>query len=162
MQALVITLIAAGGLVASLVANRNKTLAALKIAGRRLWSMAPAFLTMVALVSLGLALVSRRTILEALGGDNLLEAAALAAGAGSVALMPGFVAFPLAGILADQGVAKTVLAAFTTTLMMVGVLTYPVERRYFGPTVPLVRNLLSLVVAAAVSLVIGLAFGEIL
>ncbi len=36
-----------------------------------------------------------------------------------------------------------VLAAFTTTLMMVGVMTYPVEKEYFGAKVTIIRNLIS-------------------
>ncbi len=54
-----------------------------------------------------------------------------------------------------------VLSAFTTTLMMVGVLTYPIERQYFGRSVTLIRNAISLIIALIVALVVGLVFGEI-
>jgi hypothetical protein len=45
--------------------------------------------------------------------------------------------------------------------MMVGVLTYPIEKRYFGAKVTIVRNLLSLAAACVIALVIGLYFGEV-
>jgi len=52
------------------------------------------------------------------------------------------------------------IAAFTTTLMMVGVLTYPIERRVLGHRVTLLRNALSFVVALIVALAMGVYFGE--
>ncbi len=54
--------------------------------------------------------------------------------------MPGFIAFPLSGILLSKGVPYMVISAFTTTLMIVGVLSYPVEKAYFGTKVTIMRN----------------------
>jgi len=71
------------------------------------------------------------------------------------------VAFPLSGILLGKGVPYTVIAAFTTTLMMVGVVTFPLEKRFLGARVALVRNLAGLAVALVVSVAIGLFFGEL-
>jgi uncharacterized membrane protein YraQ (UPF0718 family) len=154
-------LLAAAGLLASVIADRNKTLQALTLASRRFLRLLPPFLTMLSLVSLILALFPRELILRYLGGGNLLLTSAAAALLGSVTLMPGFIAFPLSGLLRDQGVAYLVLAAFTTTLMMVGVLTFPVEKHYLGSRVAVVRNLISLAIAIAVSICIGLFFGEL-
>ena len=55
-----------------------------------------------------------------------------------------------------------VLSAFTTTLMMVGILTYPIEKNYFGTKVTIIRNLISLFIALIVALSIGVFFGELL
>ncbi len=79
----------------------------------------------------------------------------------SIAAIPGFVAFPLSGILLEKGVPYTVIAAFTTTLMMVGVVTFPLEKRFMGARAAMARNLAGLVVALAVSMAIGLFFGEL-
>ncbi len=54
-----------------------------------------------------------------------------------------------------------VLSAFTTTLMMVGVLTYPIEKEYFGMKVTVIRNVISFFIAIIVALVIGIFFGEV-
>lgn len=78
---------------------------------------------------------------------------------GSIVVIPGFIVFPLAGILKDIGVGFAVLASFTTTLMLVGVLTYPLEKQYYGAKLAIVRNLSSYVVAIAVSIVVGLLMG---
>ena len=55
-----------------------------------------------------------------------------------------------------------VLSAFTTTLMMVGILTYPVEIEYFGVKVTIIRNVISFFIALIVALSIGFFFGELL
>ena len=75
--------------------------------------------------------------------------------------MPGFIAFPLCGMLLEKGVPYMILSGFSTTLMMVGVLTFPVERAYLGTKVAVLRNLIYLVIAVVVTIITGLCFGEL-
>jgi uncharacterized membrane protein YraQ (UPF0718 family) len=148
-------------LLVSLVFSRDKTLRALKIAARRFMRILPAFLIMLALISFVLYLVPDEAISRYLGSDNKFTAMAVGAFLGCIIYMPGFIAFPLAGILLHKGVVYMVIAAFTTTLMMVGVLTAPIEKAYFGLKVTIIRNAIGFGIALAVSCMIGLFFGEI-
>lgn len=148
-------------LVVSFVANREKTLQAVKIAARSFINILPAFLIMLILVSVVLFLVPDEFIARYLGSDNKFTGVLLASLIGSVTLMPGFIVFPLCGILLKEGVLYMVLSAFTTTLMMVGVLTYPVEKAYFGVKVTIIRNVISFFIALVVAVMIGIFFGEI-
>ena len=148
-------------LVASLIINRQRTLQALKIAGRRFINILPAFLLMLILVSIVLFLVPDRIISSYLGHDNRFIGVLLGSVIGSITLMPGFIAFPLAGILLKKGVLYMVLSAFTTTLMMVGVLTYPIEKEYLGIKVTIMRNIISFFIALVVAIMTGIFFGEI-
>ena len=116
---------------------------------------------MLVLVSIVLFLIPDEVISDYLGSNNKFIGVVSASFIGSITLMPGFIAFPLCGILLKKGVLYMVLAAFTTTLMMVGVLTYPIEKEYFGARVTIVRNVISFFSALAVALVIGIFFGEI-
>ena len=161
MDVIIISAVAALALLVSLLADRRRTGRALRIAGKRLLSLLPSFLTMLAAVSLVLTFVSEETIVRYLGADNRFLATLIAAVVGSATLMPGFIAFPLSGILLSKGVAYMALSAFTTTLMMVGVLTFPIERRYLGARVAVIRNVLSFVIALVVALATGLYFGEV-
>jgi hypothetical protein len=77
---------------------------------------------------------------------------------GSISIMPGFIAFPLAGVLLENGASYIVIAAFTTTLMMVGVVTFPVEKEYLGTKVSLIRNAIGLLIALTVSIIIGVFY----
>ena len=145
----------------SFIVSREKTLKAVKIAAKRFVYILPAFLIMLILVSIVLFLVPEEVISNYLGSSNKFIGVLFASFFGSITLMPGFIAFPLCGILLNKGVAYTVLAAFTTTLMMVGVVTYPVEKKYFGVKVTIIRNAISLFIALIVAVMIGIFFGEI-
>ena len=145
----------------SFIVNREKTLKAVKIAVKRFANILPAFLIMIILISIVLFLVPDKVISDYLGVNNKFVGVLIASFFGSITLMPGFIAFPLCGILLKKGVLYMVLAAFTTTLMMVGVLTYPIEKEYFGIRVTIIRNVISLFIALVVAVMIGIFFGEI-
>ena len=145
----------------SLIASREKTLRGLRIAIRRFANILPAFLIMLILVSVVLFLVPDDFIIEYLGTGNKITSVLFASLIGSAILMPGFIVFPLCGILLEKGVLYMVISAFTTTLMMVGVITYPVEKAYLGTKVTIIRNVISFFIALIIAVVTGLFFGEI-
>jgi len=146
----------------SLVLSRKKTLQALKITLKRFIGIMPAFITMLILVSIILFLVPDAVISEYLGHKNKYLGMSLASVFGSITVMPGFIAFPLAGILLQKKVAYMVLSAFTTTLMMVGIITYPMEKAYFGTKTTILRNLIGYLIAIITAMATGLVFGELL
>jgi uncharacterized membrane protein YraQ (UPF0718 family) len=96
-----------------------------------------------------------------LAGESKWLATVSAAVIGSISVMPGFIAFPLCGILLRNGAPYMVLSAFSTTLMMVGVATFPLERTYLGTRLALARNLVSLGIALVVAIATGFVFGEL-
>ncbi len=149
-------------LLISFIANREKTFRAVKIALKKLIKILPAFLSMLILISIVLFVVPDKIISNYLSNDNKYIGIFIASFLGSITLMPGFIAYPLCGILLKKGVSYMVLSAFATTLMMVGVLTYPIEKEYFGAKVTVIRNLISLLIAFVVALITGVFFGEIL
>lgn len=144
--------VAAGGaLLVSFLVDRQKTGQGLRKGGRLLWNITPTLVGVLALAGLLVMLVSPAAMARVLGGSGPVPFLT-ALGVGSVALMPGLVAYPLAGVLRGQGASDAVLAAFITSLMMVGVLTLPIEARFFGLRVSLTRNALSLLGAVLVAL----------
>ena len=145
----------------SFLANRKKTFKAFKIASKRLINILPAFLGMLMLVSIVLFLLPDKVIVEYLGNHNTGVSMLLASLLGSITIMPGFIAFPLCGILLEKGISYMVLSAFTTTLMMVGVLTYPIEKQYLGHKITIIRNLISFGIALVVAVMTGVFFGEV-
>jgi len=140
----------------------KKTFKAFKIAFKKFVKILPAFLLMLIFISIVLYIVPDKVVLAYLGNKNKFIGLLIASFFGSITLMPGFIAYPLCGILLKKGVSYMVLAAFTTTLMMVGVLTYPVEKEYFGAKVTIIRNLISFIIALIVAIAIGFFYGEIL
>jgi uncharacterized membrane protein YraQ (UPF0718 family) len=116
----------------------------------------PDLLVVLAFAAVLLAITPETVIVRFLGKESGAAGIAAAAILGSIALVPGFIAFPLAAVLNRSGVSLDVIAVFITTLMMAGVITLPVESRYFGWKVALYRNGLSFVGALAVGLLMGL------
>ena len=149
-------------LLISIIVDRKKTLTAIKISSKKFINIIPAFLTMLILVSIVLFFVPDKMISNYLGNNDKFIGVILASSFGSITLMPGFIAFPLCGILLKKGVSYMVLSAFTTTLMMVGILTYPIEKEFFGVKVTIIRNAISFFIAIIVALSIGFFFGELL
>lgn len=145
----------------SFFANKKKTLKALKIAFKRFRKISPAFLIMLIIISIVLYVFPQELILKYLGIGNKYISTLIASLIGSITLMPGFIAFPLAGILRQQGVPYMVLSAFTTTLMLVGIITFPIEREYFGVKITIIRNVVCFIIAIIVAIITGVVFGEI-
>jgi uncharacterized membrane protein YraQ (UPF0718 family) len=142
-------------LIFSLIADRNKTWDGIKKGITMFLKLLPVLIIMLALVSIVLFLIPNETLVEYLGESSGIKGWIAAALFGSIALIPGFIAYPLCGILIDSGVAYSVIAVFITTLMMTGFITLPVEVKFFGWKVSVLRNLVSLAAALFIGLIMG-------
>lgn len=107
------------------------------------------------LIGLGLALITPNQIAEVLSNSGLLLGTLIAAIAGTITLIPAFVAFPLVGTLIDGGTHIVPAVAFLTTLTMVGIKTIPLEAKEFGLKFSLYRSLLSFAAALVIALLMG-------
>lgn len=143
-------------LILSFFADRGKTLTGLKKGARMFLNILPALLLVLALVSVFLYLVPASTLTKWLGKGTGPGGIFFAALLGSISLIPGFIAFPLGAILVRSGVSYQVIAVFITTLMMVGILTLPLEAKYFGWKTSILRNTLSFFGALLVGLLMGI------
>ena len=154
MRVMVMTTI--GAVFASLLFDRKRTWAGIRKGVRMFLGILPDLLIVLVAAAVLLALTPESVIIRLLGRGSGAAGIATAAIIGSVALVPGFIAFPLAAVLHRSGVSLDVIAVFITTLMMVGIITLPVERKYFGWKIALYRNGLSLAGALVVGLLMGL------
>lgn len=135
--------------------DRKKTVQALKKAWKSFEGILPQFLSILILVGLMLAVLDESVISRLLGAESGLVGMAVAAITGSVTLIPGFIAFPLAASLLAAGAGYGQIAMFLTTLMMVGIVTLPLEATYFGKRLAIQRNLLAFLYAVTSSLLLG-------
>ena len=135
--------------------DKAKTKQALKMAFGMGKGMLLGILSIIFAIGLVLALLPPGSIAAYVGNLPTLMATVAAALFGAVTLVPAFIAFPLVGTLIDAGVGVVVAVAFLTTLTMVGVVTFPLEKRAFGLKFTAVRNGLSFVFAIAIALVMG-------
>ena len=107
------------------------------------------------LVGILLAVMDAATIGGLLGASSGGWGVLLASLIGSVTLIPGFIAFPTAAMLLQRGAGYMQLAAFISTLMMVGVVTLPAEIAHFGRKAAVMRNILAYVFSWLVALVVS-------
>lgn len=151
---------AALGLAVSFVKSRDKTKAAVKKAFKAFEGILPQFLVVLVLVAITLSVLDTATVSRFLGAGSGALGVLIASAVGAITLIPGFVAFPAAAALLEGGAGATQIAAFVSSLMMVGVVTLPMETKYFGRKAAVMRNLLafgfSLVAALFVGWVVGL------
>lgn len=139
----------------SMIKDKRKTLDAMKKSKGMMGSMLPQILGILFLIGLILAFIPPEMIKNYLGGSNPLLATVISALVGSITLIPAFVAFPLVGSMVDMGASVMPAVAFLTTLTMVGLVTFNLERKEFGTKFALSRNLLSFGFAIAISLLMG-------
>lgn len=151
--------VAVTALVASIIADRGKTRQALVKSGRAFVRILPEFIVVIVVAGIILAFIEPDAVSRMIGEESGFLGVLTASVVGSITLMPGFVAFPLASVILKQGAGLMQIGAFVSALMMVGVITFPVERTVFGTRVTIMRNLLAFVftfiVAGAIATVLG-------
>lgn len=142
-------------LLLSFLRDRDKTKKALMKAWKAFENILPQFLVVILLVSLLLSLLDHDIILKIIGAESGWLGVVLAAIVGAITLIPGFVAFPTAALLLNGGAGYMQIGAFISTLMMVGIVTLPVEFKYFGKRLAIYRNILAFFFSFLVAFVIG-------
>jgi len=140
--------------------NRRKTKVAVITAARRFSYLIPSIFIMLVLISCIPVHVMIGRLFNIIDHVNGAAGAAIAALVGSVMMLPGFIVFPLCDEFVREGVPYYILSALTTTMMMVGVMTFPLEKTYLGVKLALARNLFGFVIALAVAGITGIVFGE--
>jgi len=113
----------------SLVKSKKKTFAAMKKSKGMMGSMLAEIVAIIFLIGLILTFIPPESIERVLGSSNIFFSTVSAALVGSIMLIPAFVAFPLVGSFVGVGASVVPAVAFLTTLTMVGVVTFPLEKR---------------------------------
>lgn len=134
-------------LLASLLRDRRKTRLALKKAVHMFAGVLPQFISVLLFSGLLLALLPPQAIGRLLGREAGLGGMLFSALVGAVALVPVMVVFPLVGQLLEDGAGIAQMAVFISTLTTVGIVTLPMEIRYWGKKAALLRNLLAFLAA---------------
>ena len=139
----------------SLIKDKKKTFAAMKKSKGMMGNMLGEIVAIIFLIGLILTFIPPETIKSVLGSANTYVSTVVSALVGSITLIPAFVAFPLVGSLIDAGASIVPAVAFLTTLTMVGIVTFPLEKKEFGTKFTLARNALSFGFAIAIALTMG-------
>ncbi len=142
-------------LIISYIKSKDKTMLSLKKAWKSFENILPQFLTILIMIGIALAILTPEQISKLVGNESGWIGVLIAAFIGSITLVPGFIAFPLASALLKNGAGYMQIAAFISTLMMVGIVTIPLEMKYFGKKAALIRNMEAFVFSLAVAYIMG-------
>ncbi|MDN5352837.1 MAG: hypothetical protein PWQ12_1758 [Clostridiales bacterium] len=135
--------------------RREDTVRAMKKSKAMMGNMLGEIVAVILLIGLVLSFIPPETIRTLLGSDHTAISTVVAAIVGSITLIPAFVAFPLVGSLVNAGASIVPAAAFLTTLTMVGIATFPLEKRAFGTRFALTRNAVSFTAAIVIAIFMG-------
>lgn len=136
--------------------DREKTKTALKKAWKAFENILPEFMVVILFVGILLAVIDPEFISKVIGSDSGWFGVVLAAIIGSITLIPGFIAFPTAALLLQGGAGYMQIGAFVSALMMVGVVTMPVEMKFFGKKLTIYRNAMAFIFTFIVAYLINL------
>ncbi len=143
-------------LLASLRTDLEKTKRAFVAGARALRAILPDLLIITALLGLLLGVIVPPEAIEAYLGEGAgFTGTLFAAVFGAITLIPNIIAMPLAGSLLRSGAAVMTVAAFITTLTMVGTITFPLEKETLGLRFAIYRNILSFLSALAIAALMG-------
>ena len=159
MQNKIFYILATSLLILSYFRDKDKTKQALKKAWKSFENILPQMLGILTTVGIIIAFLNPQVISKMIGGSSGYLGVALAAVIGSITLIPGFIAFPTASILIENGAGYMQIGAFISSLMMVGLLTIPIEIKFFGKKPTLLRNALAFIFSFFVAFVIGRVVG---
>ncbi len=148
-------IVAFGFLVLSFIKDKKKTFLALEKAWKSFENIMPQLLSILVIIGIMLAVLSPEVISGLIGEKSGWRGMLMASLIGSVTLIPGFVAFPLASALLKSGAGFMQIAVFISTLMMVGIVTIPLEIKYFGKKAAILRNSLAFIFSFIVAIAIG-------
>lgn len=151
--------LAIAGVAWSFSQDRQKTRQALKKSWIAFENILPAFMFILLLLGASMAVISPESIHALLGENSGAVGMFVAAAIGSITLIPGFIAFPMAKTVLEMGAGIMQVAVFVSTLMMVGVITAPMESQFFNRKIMLIRNGLSFAVSFVIAIVIGRVVG---
>jgi uncharacterized membrane protein YraQ (UPF0718 family) len=141
-------------LLISYLKDKQKTKIALIKAWKSFSNLIPEILSVMMFAGITLAILNPNTISKLIGSESGFSGIILSLIAGSIALIPGFVAFPLGAALLEEGAGYAQIAAFVSSLMAVGIVTLPLEIKYFNKHIAILRNSFALIVSFIFTMVI--------
>ena len=152
---IVINAIAIISFLIALLKDKEKAKKSLLVAGKSFIRILPMMLIIIIVIGLLLGFVPPEQISKFIGNQSGIVGVLLVGVVGAIMHIPALLSFPLAASLLEGGASVTAVAAFITTLTMIGVVTLPLEIKELGKKMALLRNGISFVIAIIIALIMG-------
>ena len=145
-------------LIVSFIKDKGKTKKAIILGLKSFENILPQFLCIIITVGILLSFFNTDTISKILGNSSGFWGIILADIIGAIAMMPTFVAFSLGNTLLLNGAGYSQVGTLVSSLVLIGLMTFPLESKYIGKRAALLRNL----IAFLFSIIVGIILGRIM
>ena len=145
-------------LIVSLIKDKSKTKKAIILGLKSFENILPQLLCIIISVGILLSFFTTDTISKILGNSSGFWGIILADIIGAIAMMPTFVAFSLGNTLLLNGAGYSQVGTLVSSLVLIGLMTFPLESKYIGKRAALLRNL----IAFLFSIIVGIILGRIM
>jgi len=152
---IIINAIAIFFLILAFIKDKKKTKGALKAALKSFVSILPKTIMIIFAIGYLLTFIPPSAIAKFVGDQAGFGGTIVISFLGAVLFIPSIISFPLAGSLLQSGASVTSVAAFITTLTMIGFVTLPLEIKILGKKFAALRNGFSYIVALLISFLMG-------
>ena len=155
MTSIVLYSLAFALLAVSALKDKGKTKKSLQIAWRTFTKMLPSVITIMLFIGILLSILDKDMISHIIGSESGILGIIIALITGSIVVLPSFIAFPLGGALLNAGAGYAQVAAFVSTITAVGIISLPMEIKYFNKTIAVKRIVFSFLTCVIFTTVIG-------
>ncbi len=142
-------------LIVALIKDKVKVKQSLIVAVKSFFRITPMVIIIILFIGLLLGFVPQSLISRIVGEQSGLGGIFLVALFGAIMHIPSLISFPLAASLIKTGASVAAVAAFITTLTMIGTITLPLEIKVLGKKIALMRNGISFIIAIIIALIMG-------
>ena len=154
--AIIINGIAVSALILAFIKDKNKAVQSLKMASKSFIKMLPMIFIIIIAIGLLLGFIPPDQISRFVGDQSGVGGVLLIGVVGALMHIPALLSFPLASSILENGASITAVAAFITTLTMIGMITLPFEIKMLGKKIALLRNGISFVIAILIAFIMGM------
>ena len=154
--AIIINGIAVAALIFAFIKDKDKAVQSLRMALSSFIKMLPMVFIIIIAIGLLLGFVPPDQISRFVGDQSGAGGVFLIGVVGALMHIPALLSFPLASSILENGASITAVAAFITTLTMIGIITLPLEIKMLGKKMALLRNGISFVLAILIAFIIGM------
>jgi len=154
--AIIINGIAVAALILAFIKDKDKAVQSLRMALKSFIKMLPMVFIIIIAIGLLLGFVPPDQISRFVGDQSGASGVLLIGVVGALLYIPALLSFPLASSIIQNGASVTAVAAFITTLTMIGIITLPLEIKILGKKMALLRNGISFVIAILIAFIMGM------
>ena len=142
-------------LIISFFKDRKKTICAIKSTLKSIENILPQFLGIIVIVGLLVSILNPETISNIIGKNSGFLGIILASIIGSITMVPTFVAFSIGDTLLKNGAGYSQITALLSTLILVGIVTFPLEVQYMGKKATILRSVIAFLFSIILALIVG-------